>query len=292
MMNDQTLINLFLKLVHKEGFFATSIDGITLMRVDHNTPPIAVLQEPTLVFVLQGQKRGYIGTETYSFKQSECLIVSVSMPFDCDTIASPETPMIAINMKLEADTVNELLAKTYFENYQFRPLTTGMSVIQYDQTISNVLIRLLNTLRSEQDVLILGDQIKRELLYRVIQHSGADALTGLVAQGNLRPIYKICEYIQHHFTEKLTVEMLAEQANMSTSAFHKAFKQVTQYPPLQYLKVVRLHKAKQLLQNADQSVAQAAYAVGYQSSSQFSREFKKQFGFPPKHADTNTQMES
>jgi AraC-like DNA-binding protein len=208
-------------LLLKKASFATAIDGITLMRVDHNTPPLAVLQEPTLVFVLQGSKRGYIGTETYAFQQGECLIVSVSMPFDCDTVASPELPMIAVSMKLEADTVNELLAKTYFENEQFKPLTTGMSVIQYDQTISNVLIRLLKTLGSEQDSLILGEQIKRELLYRVIQHSGADALKGLVAQGNLRPIYKICEYIQHHFTEKLTVEMLAEQANMSISHFIK-----------------------------------------------------------------------
>ncbi len=268
MMNQQQLIPLFLKLVRKEGFFATAIDGITLMRVDHNTPPISVLQEPTLVFVLQGKKRGYIGKETYSFEQGECLIVSVSMPFDCDTIASSEQPMIAVSMKLDADTV-----------------------IQYDETISSVLLRLLNTLTSEQDILILGDQIKRELLYRVIQHSGADALKGLVVQGNLRPIYKICEYIQHHFTEKLTVEMLAEQANMSTSAFHKAFKQVTQHSPLQYLKVVRLHKAKQLLQNADQSVAQAAYAVGYQSSSQFSREFKKQFGFSPNQTEVNIDKE-
>ncbi|WP_338070661.1 AraC family transcriptional regulator [Acinetobacter vivianii] len=162
MMNDQKLINLFLKLVQKEGFFATAIDGIVLMRVDHNTPPIAVLQEPTLVFVLQGQKRGYVGTETYSFQQGECLIVSVSMPFDCDTIASAEAPMIAISMKLEADTVNELLAKTYFEKYQFKPLTTGMSVIQYDQTISSVLNRLLQTLTSEQFVwpLIEADQCK------------------------------------------------------------------------------------------------------------------------------------
>ncbi|KKW81972.1 AraC family transcriptional regulator [Acinetobacter sp. AG1] len=291
MMNDQILISLFLKLVAKEGFFATAIDGITLMRVDHKTPPLAVLQEPTLAFVLQGSKRGYIGTETYAFQQGECLIVSVSMPFDCDTVASPELPMIAVSMKLEADTVNELLAKTYFENEQFKPLTTGMSVIQYDQKISNVLIRLLKTLGSEQDSLVLGEQIKRELLYRVIQHSGADTLKGLVAQGNLRPIYKICEYIQHHFTEKITVEMLAEQANMSISAFHKAFKEVTLHSPLQYLKVTRLHKAKQMLQNGNQSVAQAAYAVGYQSSSQFSREFKKQFGFSPNQTEVNIEKE-
>lgn len=290
-MNDQILISLFLKLVAKEGFFATAIDGITLMRVDHKTPPLAVLQEPTLAFVLQGSKRGYIGTETYAFQQGECLIVSVSMPFDCDTVASPELPMIAVSMKLEADTVNELLAKTYFENEQFKPLTTGMSVIQYDQKISNVLIRLLKTLGSEQDSLVLGEQIKRELLYRVIQHSGADTLKGLVAQGNLRPIYKICEYIQHHFTEKITVEMLAEQANMSISAFHKAFKEVTLHSPLQYLKVTRLHKAKQMLQNGNQSVAQAAYAVGYQSSSQFSREFKKQFGFSPNQTEVNIEKE-
>lgn len=81
------------------------------------------------------------------------------MPFDCDTVASPELPMIAMIMKLEADTVNELLAKTYLENDKFKPLTTGMSVIQYDETISNVLIRLLKTLSSEQDSLILGEQL-------------------------------------------------------------------------------------------------------------------------------------
>jgi hypothetical protein len=85
----------------------------------------------------------------------------MSMPFDCDTVASPELHMIAVSMKLKANTVNELLAKTYFENDKFKLLTTGMSVIQYDQTISNVLIRLLKTLSSKQDCLILGEQIKR-----------------------------------------------------------------------------------------------------------------------------------
>ena len=121
MMNDQILSLLFLKLVAKEGFFATAIDGITLMRVDHNTPPLAVLQEPTLVFVLQSKKRGYIGTEIYTFQQGDCLIVSVPMPFDCDTVASPELPMIAVSMKLEADTVNELFDPSQ-NNGQYFPL--------------------------------------------------------------------------------------------------------------------------------------------------------------------------
>ncbi|RSO58825.1 AraC family transcriptional regulator [Acinetobacter lactucae] len=280
----QDLIDVFKNLVKYEGIHSTLIEGIELMRLDHNLSPISVLQEPALVFMLQGQKRSYLGGEVFSFQQGQCLIVSVSLPFDCDTVASIEEPMLAIRMNLDADMVNELVNKAYFEHFDIKPLTTGMCVIEYDNEITEILMRILKLLskQKKQDVLILGHQIKRELLYHVLQHSGADAIKGLIIKGNLRPIYKICDFLQNHYHEKITVDELAYQANMSISAFHKSFKKVTQLSPLQYLKVIRLHKAKQLLVSNQVNISEISSLVGYQNASQFSREFKKYFGVPPK----------
>ncbi len=285
------LVDAFLHLAPAEGLYPTFISNITLMRVDHSTKPIAVLQEPSIVLVIQGLKRGYIGKEIFQFQQGQCLFISIAIPFDCDTVVENNEPMLAIAIKFEPQMMADLITKmdkqqqvvteeTYSEDLK---LSCGLRVIDMNTIISEVALRLLNLLRSKQDTFILGEQVKRELVYRVVQASGSNLVESLSAMTSRDGvIYTICEIIQRDYYHNLTVQELAKQAGMSISLFHQTFKKVTNYSPLQYIKITRLHKARELIMNNKMGVAEAAYEVGYVSASQFSREFKRLFGVPPK----------
>lgn len=284
------LVEAFLYLAPQEGLYPTYISNITLVRVDHSTQPVAVLQEPSIVLVIQGVKRGYIGKDTFQFQQGQCLLISIAIPFDCDTLVENE-PMLAIAIKFEAQMMADLATKMDKEQQpsidelekRDIKLSCGLNIIDMNTVISEVALRLLNLLRSKQDTAILGEQIKRELIYRVLQAGSRDLIENLSAMISRNSvIYTICEIIQRDYYHNLTVQELAKQAGMSVSLFHQAFKKVTNYSPLQYIKITRLHKARDLILNNQMGVAEAAYQVGYVSASQFSREFKRLFGVPPK----------
>ncbi|MEQ1067139.1 AraC family transcriptional regulator [Acinetobacter sp. XH1741] len=286
----KSLVEAFLYLAPQEGVYPTYISNITLMRVDHSTQPVAVLQEPSVVLVIQGVKRGYIGKDTFQFQQGQCLLLSIAIPFDCDTLVENE-PMLAIAIKFETQMMADLATKmdkeqqssiVGFEKRDIK-LSCGLNIIEMNSAISDVALRLLNLFRSKQDTAILGEQIKRELIYRVLQAGSRDLIENLsVMMSRNSVIYKICEIIQRDYYHNLTVKELAKQAGMSVSLFHQAFKKVTNYSPLQYIKITRLHKARDLIMKNQMGVAEAAYQVGYVSASQFSREFKRLFGVSPK----------
>ncbi|ENV96480.1 hypothetical protein F937_00186 [Acinetobacter calcoaceticus ANC 3680] len=287
----ENLVDAFLHLAPAEGLYPTFISNITLMRVDHSTSPVAVLQEPSIVLVIQGVKRGYIGKDIFQFRQGQCLFISIAIPFDCDTVVENNEPMLAIAIKFESQMMVDLVTKldkeqqVVIEDSQSGDLklSCGLRVIDMNPTISEVALRLLNLLRSKQDTFILGDQVKRELVYRVLQASEGEFIKNLSAMVSRNGvIYTICEIIQRDYYRNLTVQELAKQAGMSISLFHQTFKKVTNYSPLQYIKITRLHKARELIMNNKMGVAEAAYEVGYVSASQFSREFKRLFGIPPK----------
>jgi len=214
----------------------------------------------------------------------------IAIPFDCDTLVENE-PMLAIAIKFETQMMADLATKmdkeqqssiVGFEKRDIK-LSCGLNIIEMNSAISDVALRLLNLLRSKQDTAILGEQIKRELIYRVLQAGGGELLQNLFAMMSRNAvIYTICEIIQRDYYRNLTVQELAKQAGMSVSLFHQAFKKVTNYSPLQYIKITRLHKAHELIIHNKMGVAEAAYQVGYVSASQFSREFKRLFGVPPK----------
>lgn len=286
----KSLVEAFLYLAPQEGLYPTYISNITLMRVDHSTQPVAVLQEPSVVLVIQGVKRGYIGKETFQFQQGQCLLLSIAIPFDCDTLVENE-PMLAIAIKFETRMMADLATKMDKEQQSSIvglekrdiKLSCGLNIIEMNSAISDVALRLLNLLRSKQDTAILGEQIKRELIYRVLQAGSRDLIENLsVMMSRNSVIYTICEIIQRDYYHTLTVQELAKQAGMSVSLFHQAFKKVTNYSPLQYIKITRLHKAHELIIHNKMGVAEAAYQVGYVSASQFSREFKRLFGVSPK----------
>jgi len=280
-----------LSLTPHTGHFPTEIPGVALMRADRSLPAAPVLQEPSIVVLGQGMKRGYLGDEVMTYQPGQCLVVAMPMHFNCDTVVEEGNPMLAVSVAVDMDIIRELVAKMkppalnrYETSYR------GMVVIDLDESSVQTLLRLLKVLSSLEDAKILGQALVRELHYRILQSPAGDILRSIVAwQGRSGAIYRACERIRVDYTQDLDVGTLASEAAMSASAFHHAFKAVTGFSPIQYIKATRLQQAHELIKVGNRSVAQAAYQVGYASTSQFSREFKRMFDYPPAEAKHRCQ---
>lgn len=283
-MNGAPLAARLLKLLPADGNAGTALPGVTLMRADSSRPPSAVLQRPTLVFIAQGLKRGFLGEEVFHYAPGQYLVVSVPLPFYCDTVVDGE-PMLALTVDIDMALVFELLGKMAAPMPAEAQGGRGMAVLALDAGMADVVGRLLDCLHSPEEAAVLGPQLLRELHYRVLQGAGGACLRALAARhGKLAPVFAACETLQRTFAEPLDVARLARTVAMSASAFHKAFRQLTGMSPVQYQKALRLHRAHDLIAGQGSPAAQAGFAVGYASASQFSREFKRLFGYPPSAA--------
>lgn len=280
------LASALLALTPQSGFFATEIPGVTLMRADRSLPPAPVLQEPSIVVLGQGMKRGYLGDEVMDYRPGQCLVVGLPMHFHCDTVVDDGGPMLALTVTVDMAIAGELLSKMKPPHATTHASTQrGMDVAKLDEATLGTVTRLLAALASPEDAKILGPQLVRELHYRILKGPGGDILRAVVAwQGKLGAIYRACERIRVEYAQDLDIATLAGDAAMSPSAFHQAFKTSTGYSPIQYIKATRLQRAHDLIQVSQKGVAQAAYDVGYASASQFSREFKRMFGYSPADA--------
>jgi AraC-like DNA-binding protein len=266
-----------------EGVRSSILDGVKLMRANHSVPRTPVLYEPSIVIVGQGRKRGYLGGRVYTYDPHNYLVLSVPMPFECETEVGPDGPMLAVSIRVDLAVLSELLMKM-----DRRPAawaeddTYGMYSTPLDLSLSEATVRLLESLSCPTDAQVLGPQIVREITYRVLCGSRGGSLRSLIAlNGRLSQIQRALERMHAHYAQTIDVASLAEEAGMSVSAFHHNFKAVTATSPLQYLKTIRLHKARMLMAVEGLSASAAADRAGYQSASQLSREFKRFFGAPP-----------
>lgn len=280
-----------LPLTPASGHFRSAIDGVVLMRADATTSPAPVLQEPTMVFMVQGLKRGYLGDEIYPYHAGQCLTVAVPMHFTCDTVVDDSGPMLAVAVRIDMATVSDILTRMQAHGGPEQDNThRGMIVSELNASAQDSLLRLLNALAVPEEARVLGSQLVRELHYRVLQGAAGSCLSSLAAwKGRLGPIFRACDHLRLHYAEEVDVPSLARAAHMSESAFYLAFKAVTGCSPIQYLKATRLQRARELIAIHGQGSAQSAYDVGYASPSQFSREFKRLFGYSPAQAEQMVQ---
>lgn len=275
-------------LVPQEGFHATALADVTLMRVDQSCEPVAVLQEPSIVLALQGLKRGYLGDEVLSYAAGQGLVVSLPMNFSCDTVVpGPDQPMLALQVRVDVETVRELVHRLVDVGLPGpSPASSrAMAVMPLDDAMLDLVGRLLGALGSRMDAAVLGPQLLRELHYRVLMSPAGGCLRELAQwQGRVGAVHRSIECLRARLDKDWQVAELASEAAMSPSAFHAAFKHVTGQSPMQYLKAVRLHRARQLLAQTHRLASDVAFEVGYQSASQFSRDYKRQFGATPSSA--------
>lgn len=278
----QSMIDLLLKLAPNEGYTLSILDGVKLMRSNRYIPRMPVLYEPCIVVVLQGRKMGYLGNQAFQYCPQQFLVLSLPLPFESETFGTAERPMLAISIRINLAVVAELVLSLDSNNLQSELPQLGMVSTAVDDKLSDAVIRLLEVLASPQECEILGSSIMREIYYRVLTgKQGAAIRETLMHQSHFSKIGKALKRIHADFAGELDVATLAKEANMSVAAFHANFKALTATSPMQYLKTARLHKARLHMMQDGMSASTASRKVGYESISQFSREFKRFFGRTP-----------
>lgn len=276
------MVQLMSQLAPLEGYNLSPLDDVRFLRSNRPLTRTPVLYEPGIVILCQGQKRGYLGDEVYVYDAQHYLVVSVPVPFTMETDASEAEPMLAVYLRLDFTLAAELIQQVD----EVRGFTTaepmGMYASAMDEPLRQSTLRFLQVMADSSDAQILGLAMLRELYYRILTGEQGGTLRAAIAQQGqfgkvTRAIYKIhCCYHEH-----LDVETLAQEAQMSVPNFHLHFRKVTDSSPMQYLKSTRLHQARLLMLRNDLTAAKSAFLVGYESASQFSRDFKRLFGRTP-----------
>lgn len=270
------------RLAPLEGFTQTALEGVRLTRVNSSLTRVPVLYEPSICIVCQGRKRGYLGRETYVYDAQQFLVLSVPLPFEVETEATPDEPFLGIAVRIDLAAAAELLLALDESGGVAEASPLGICATPLGEELGDAALRLLTALCVPMEARLLGPAIVREIYFRVLTGGRGGAIrAALTHQSQFGKIAKALRRIHADYDRDLDVGRLAREAGMSVPAFHVQFKSVTQTSPIQYVKATRLHKARLLMVQESLSAAQACTRVGYESASQFSREFKRFFGRTP-----------
>ncbi len=265
----------------------TCVPGLLLVRYEAPTRPTSGVYEPCICLVAQGAKRVMLGDDEYVYDANHYLISSVGLPVVANVVeASLEVPLLGLALKLDMPMLAQMLVDSNLP--VTRPVARagnsgrGMRVSEVSMPLLNAFQRLLDLLDNPQDVPVLSPLIHKEILYRLLVGEQGHYLRQLVSAGSHGfQIAKAIDWLKNNFIQSLKVDSLARQIGMSTSTFHYHFRAMTSMSPLQYQKWMRLHEARRLMFMEHLDATSAAFRVGYESPSQFSREYRRQFGTPP-----------
>jgi AraC-like DNA-binding protein len=278
----ETMVALMKRLAPREGYTLTALEDVRFLRSDRPLASTPVLYEPGIVIVCQGRKRGYWADQVYLYDAQHYLAVSVPVPFTMETDASADEPLLAIYLTMDFTVLAKLALELDELSAPSPAQPVGMVSTPLDDALAQTVLRLLEAMSSHVESRLLAPAIVREIYYRVLSgEQGASLRAALSSRGRFARIAKAVRRIHATFGERLTVERLAGEAGMSVPTFHAHFRTVTHTSPMQYLKSVRLHRARLLMLREDKTAAAASFEVGYESASQFSREFKRLFGSSP-----------
>ncbi|MHC8354131.1 AraC family transcriptional regulator [Pseudomonas sp. LB3P81] len=270
--------------ISKPGDYGTAITGLGFFRREHPAPPIVCMVEPSIILVARGEKQLWVGGEGYPYDTSRFLITSLDLPANSEVLtASPEQPCLGLTLKLDLRMLAELIAQSDLPPTRDRSVAKGVGIGSVTSAMLASFERLLALLDEPESIPVLAPLIQREIHYRLLQSDQASRLRQITSvDGQGYRIAKAIDWLKLNYTSALRVDELAARVQMSTPTFHHHFRQLTAMSPLQYQKWLRLNEARRLMLNEHQDVSSAAFKVGYESPSQFSREYSRLFGVPPK----------
>ncbi|SDY64478.1 AraC-type DNA-binding protein [Herbiconiux ginsengi] len=289
-MNQPMSLQDFRALVEKHaqiGIVPSMIPGVVVSRMDATGSPDESSTGTILAIVAQGTKRLSVGSAVHDYGPGQFLIASVDLPVSGQfTDATPEKPALGFGLELRPEIIAELMLNSAASEF-LRPVRgesspPAIAVGDASERLLDAAARMLRLMDTPRDIPVLAPMIEREILWLMMsgEHGATVRQLGL-ADSSLSRVRHVVRWIREHFAESLRVDELAELARMSPSAFHRSFQAVTSMSPIQYQKSIRLHEARlQLIANPG-DIATTAYAVGYESPSQFSREYRREFGAPP-----------
>lgn len=272
------------RLTPCEGLHGSGIPGLTLIRFDHPSQPLPAVYEPSLCVVVQGRKQARLADELYVYDPLHYLLVSMSLPMLGQIIeASPAQPYLCLRIDIDPRLIGELLLQVGPKIAPAASRGRALMLARSSAPLLDAVLRLVRLHDTPDEAAVLAPLALREIHYRVLMGELGGRLRALCeTDGQAQRIARAIEQIRTRYTEPLRVEALAEAAHMSVSSLHHRFKTVTNLSPLQYQKQLRLQEARRLMLAEGLEAGAAGYRVGYESASQFSREYRRLFGAPPK----------
>lgn len=272
-----------------EGIRETVIPGVWFYRSSLGNQRQPFIYQSGIIVMGQGRKNIHIGNQPVSYGPDDYLVVGVPMPLECEALPQDGEPLLGLTINIDPNLLHRIVTKLEdlgFQNTrQCKQENCGLKSVQLDSVMLESCKRIMLALHNDLEAKVLGESLLEEIVYRALTSSEGHVLFELAHHdGHYARVAKALSKVHKEYPQALTVQDLAEEANMSISAFHQAFRSVTLESPLQYLKKVRLNKARELIQFEGKRVNEAARLVGYSSPSQFSREFKRHFNLTPKGA--------
>lgn len=266
-----------------DGIHATAIPRMVLIRASHPSTPLHALQEPALCIVAQGRKQVLLGDELYVYGTDQCLVASVDLPVMGQVVeASPDAPYLCFRLDLEPGQLGSLMMEAQLEAPGATDTVRGLALGPVGAPLLDATARLVRLLETPRDIPVLAPLVIREILYRLLSGENSERLRRIaVADSRRESVTRAIHWLKEHYAAPLRIERLARAVHMSPSALHHHFKSVTAMSPLQYQKQLRLQEARRLMLAQAMDAAMAGHSVGYESPSQFSREYSRMFGAPP-----------
>lgn len=277
------LARLIEQFAGEDGVLATAIPRLFLIRSSRPTDEIHAVHEPAACLVAQGRKQVMVGQSVYVYDPAKYLVVSVDVPLVGQILeASADAPYLCLRLDLDPAAIGALMLEAKVTGVDSEQPGPALSLSSVTFELLDSAIRLVRLLAVPRDIPILAPLAEREILYRLLLGDQTSKLRQIAfAESKLQQINRAIGWIKRNFREPFSIDALASEARMSPSTLHEHFKVVTSMSPLQYQKQLRLQEARRLILSQSIDAAMAGHSVGYQSPSQFSREYKRTFGAPP-----------
>ncbi|WP_050180538.1 AraC family transcriptional regulator [Domibacillus robiginosus] len=280
----QELADIIERYTGQDGVHPTPIPSLFLIRESIMTEPISRVNEPSFCIIVQGEKEVLLGKERFRYGPANYIVASVDLPVTGQVMeATSDVPYLALKIEFTPSQILEIVRRTEFRNELKRNTKRAMFVDKVELSLLDAVIRLARLLDDPKHIPVLAPLFTKEILYWVLQGAKGEALEQMALEGsNAARIKNIIEHIISHYNESFKIEELANLANMSVASLHRHFKEVTAMSPVQFQKQLRLQEARRLLVGETTDIADIAFRVGYESQSQFSREYSRMFGVPPR----------